>query len=308
MSFEVKIRRLSHRNWKDLVTSWLPHIAQLTLSHPGQPPEVPLSQFHGLERIAAAVSKDGEYRSDLQGLRSAQVHEGIYLLHKAANVLVASHQQVRGGLPTWSIPTAYQSAFFSMEAMLMLLGIAIVEVNNKTISLDIWPDVDNKATKKERALYKLGSEIQCISHSRFEHYHRWAVLKRILRTLIESPLSGEFINAICDIDDKQFARQRNKLHYSNVWMFDDLHTSVSPISYCRFQPPPSLIARLDPDHQDFTVVLATTLFSGAASLLSSLANISTLIADERDLLDAACSIHRMQLRPDYELALNASMV
>lgn len=300
MSFEVKVKRLSHRNWKELATLWLPHIAQLTITYPGQPPEVSLSQFHGLKGIADALPKDGEYRADLHGLRSAQLHEAIYVLHKAANVLVASHQQVRGGLPTWSIATAYQSAFFSMEALLMLLGISIVEVNNKTIVIDIWPEVDSKASKKEKALYKLGSEIQYIAHSRIEHYHRWAILKRVLRTLSDSPLSNDFINAICEIDDKKFAKQRNRLHYSNTWIFDDLHSSFSSISYCRFQLPFSLAERLDPDHIDFTVVLATTLFSSAASLLASLSTISPLIASERNLLDSACKTDRMQLRADYE--------
>lgn len=73
--------------------------------------------------------------------------------------------------------------------------------------------------------------------------------------------------------DKAFAKQRNSLNYSNQWPFDDLHAYYSPSQYCRFQNAPSLIERLDPDHQDFSVTLATSFFSNAASLLSSLASL-----------------------------------
>ncbi len=131
---------------------------------------------------------------------------------QAANVLVASQSQVTGGLPTWSIATAYQSAFFSMEAMLLMLGVAVVEVNNKTLVFDIWPEVESSLSKKLKAQYKLGSEIQFVHHSRLEHHHRWAILKRVLRTLSNSPIAGAVINAINEIDDKEFARQRNRLH------------------------------------------------------------------------------------------------
>lgn len=308
MSFEKKIKRLSHRNWADVKNAWLPHVAQLTLAQPGQAPDAPLSEFHALAPIAPQVPQDGEYRCDVSGFRTALLHEGIYLLHKAANVLVASQTQVTEGLPTWSIATAYQSTFFSMEALLKLLGVTVVEVNNKTLLLDVWPTAEQAASKKVKALYKLGSEIQCVHHSRLEHHHRWAILKRVLRTLNNSPINQLVINAIDSIDDKDFARQRNRLHYSNEWAFNDLHSYYSPLTYCRFQSSPSLIARLYPDCEDFTVVLSTVLFSSTVSLLSSLGEISPMIADEHRLLDMACSVDRMRLRSDFEMAMDTPMV
>ena len=190
----------------------------------------------------------------------------------------------------------------------MILGVAVVEVNNKTLVLDVWPEIQKPANKKAIQSYKLGSEIQYVCHRRIEHYHRWAILKRVLRTLDNSPIDGAFINAINDIEDKAFAKQRNSLHYSNQWPFNDMHAYYSPISYCRFQSAPSLIERLDPDHQDFTVTLATTLFSNAASLLSSLARSSALMKDELNLLSEGCVLDRMKLRKEYEFAKNASMI
>lgn len=309
MSFEVKVKRLSHRSWTEVENAWLPHVAQLAFIEPGQKPELALSDFHELSGVAANLTAENELRrSDLPGLRAAMLHEGIYLLHKAANVLAASHQQVSCGMPTWSIATAYQSAFFSMEAMLMILGIAIVEVDNKSMSIDVWPTVQNTASKKEKAAYQIGDDVQFIHHARIEHHHRWAILQRVLRTLKNAPLDGAVINAIIDIDEKQFARQRNRLHYSNIWYFEDLHAYSSHISYCRFDVPPSLDSRLDPAHEDFTLVLATTMFSSAASLLSALGNIAPLLAREKQLLDEACSIERISLRDSYEAATGQTLI
>lgn len=309
MSFEVKVKRLSHRDWSELASAWLPHIAQLSFPQPGQRPDEPLSALYSLQEISVRVPPDGEIRAEIQGLRSALLHEGIFLLHKAANVLVVSQDQVLGGTPTWSVATAYQSAFFSMEAMLMLLGVAVVEVNDRTLQIDVWPTVESAASRKAKASYRLGLEAQYVRHKRIDHHHRWAILKRILRTLENSPIRGEVLNAIESIDDKHFARQRNKLHYSNGWTFDDLHTYFSPLSYCRFQAEPPLLARLDSENEDFTVVLATVLFSSAASLLASLGSLAPVIQNEVSMLNAACSGDRMKLRRDYEYAMNnVSMV
>jgi hypothetical protein len=308
MSFEVKLKRLGQRDWDEVKSAWLAPLSQLTFSKAGLPPDAALSDFYDLGEVAGRIPQDGEYRENITGLRAAVLHEGVYLLHKAANVLVGSHTQVVGGLPTWSVATAYQSAFFSMEAIFRLLGVAVVEVNNKTFMLDVWPEAEKTASKRAKALYKLGDEMQFVSHKRIDHYHRWALLKRALRMLTNSPIRGEIINALDAIDDKDFARQRNMLHYSNIWLFDDLHTFYSPLSYCRFNATPPLVQRLDPGHQDFTVVLATILLSSAASLLAALGQSAPIMQNEWKLLNEACSNQRLSLRAEFENSMQVSLV
>lgn len=308
MSFEVKLKRLSERDWEDVKTAWLLPLSKLAFPKAGHPPDAVLADFYGLDQIAVSIPKDAEYRGNVDGLRAAVLHEGVFLLHKAANVLVGSHAQVVGGLPTWSVATAYQSAFFSMEAIFRLLGLAIVEVNNKTFMLDVWPEVERSASKKAKALYRLGDEMQFVCHNRIDHYHRWALLKRALRMLKNSPIRGEIINAIDAIDERDFAKQRNMLHYSNGWIFEDLHSFYSPLSYCRFSGSPPLVQRLDSEHPDFSVVLATVLLSSAASLLSSLGQSAPIMKIEWQLLNEACNNQRLSLRTEYESSMQVSLV
>lgn len=308
MSFEVKLKRLSSRDWNAVRPAWLPHVAQLSLHSPGQRPSDDLADFHLLSPLAAKVTKDGETRENLIGFRAAVLHEGVFLLHKAANVLVASQQQVQNGLPTWSIPTAYQSAFFSMEALLLLLGVVILEVENKTMHIDVWPEVAKDATSREKREYELGQECQIVRHDRIEHYHRWAILKRVLRTLVNSPVPAAVINGLQSVDDKDFARQRNDLHYSTTWKFDDMHVFMSPLEFCRFQLGAGPLECMDPAGPNFTAALAMTLLSGASSLLGSLGAISPSMMSEHNLLDTSCDVDRLPLRGDYELVAGNAFI
>lgn len=308
MSFDGKLKRLGHRNWREISDAWAPYIAQLSFDAPGQRPDAPLDQIAPLEETASRVPPDGELREEVLGLRPALLHEGLFLLHKAANVFVASQLQVTGGLPTWSIASAYQSAFFSMEALLRLLGVVVVEIKNKTLVIDVWPEVEKNASKKQKALYRLGTDTQHVWHKALGHYERWAILKRVLRTLNESPIDFALIQALNELDDREFARQRNRLHYSNTWMFDDLHAFASSVSFCKWAPAHSLVSKLDPDGDDFTVVLAALVFSAASSLLAQLADTSPLIADERTLLDQACQPNRMTLRRSFESAMGVHLI
>jgi HEPN domain len=53
--------------------------------------------------------------------------EGVYWLHKALHVLGAAEIDADGGMPTWSLSSAYQSAFFSARSSMAFLGVAIAE-------------------------------------------------------------------------------------------------------------------------------------------------------------------------------------
>lgn len=309
MSFDLKLKRLSGRNWPDVASAWMQQVPQLVFDDgPGQRPDEDLCDFHALGEVTSTIKPDGELRYELAGFRSAVLHEGIFLTHKAANVLVASHNQVVKGLPTWSVSTAYQSAFFSMEAMLRILGVAIIRANNKNIVVDVWPEVEKGSSNKTKRLYKLGMETQWVCYAHVDHFHRWAILKKVLRTLDNSPISNELINTLVSLDDKDFARQRNNLHYSNTWLFPDLHAYCSAISYCKFSQEKALIEYLDPIDQNFTVVLASFLLSANAALLAFLGQTSSLIKEEWKLLDGACSNARMRLRHEYEKAMSCSMI
>lgn len=309
MSTETQIKRICHRDWTEILDAWLAHLGPLSISPPGSPPDEGLVDNFALGSVfKKVVPPQIELRTPaIPGLNATMLHEGIYLVHKAANVLVAAQNQIAQGLPTWSIPTAYQSAFFSMEAMLQILGVAITEIDNKSMIVDIWPSVDAKASRQLKNSYQIGSEIHLLPVSRIDHHHRWAVLKRVLRMLSNSPISGKIINTIDAVDDKQFARPRNRLHYRTTWIFTDLHSFCSDVAYCRFTSAQSLLDHLDQEDNDFTVTLAYLLLAGNIALLSSLGNVSPLIASEVRLLNDACCTERMPFRNSCEEAMSVPL-
>ncbi|MDB5870885.1 MAG: hypothetical protein JWQ07_327 [Ramlibacter sp.] len=307
MSFETQLKRLSHRDWNAVQGAWIPAVAGLNIEYPGKPPAEAVEDVYLLAQAFASVPAHSEIRTPVSGVAVAMLHESIFLLHKAANVLVGAQTQALGGFPTWSVATAYQSAFFSMEALLQLLGVGIVEISDRTMLVDLWPSVEQRLSRKNRESYILGSEVHLLHINRVDHYHRWAVFKRVLRTLSNAPIEAGLINALQEIDDKEFARQRNRLQYKTSWTFGDLHTSTSSLTYCRFRTPPPLLDRLDVDNEDFSLVLATLLFSSSVGLLSALATHAPAIASEKELLASACAPDRLVLRTDFEYAQGGSI-
>lgn len=301
MSFEKKIKRLSSRDWIQVANDQLQYAAQLSLTQAGQAPAFHLSELQGLSELIPKIPRDGEYRDGgLPGLRAALLHEGIFMLHKSGNVLVASHDQVQGGLPTWSLPTGYQAAFFAAEGILKILGVAIIESANVACTIDVWPKAEAALKGKALAQYSIGSEIQFIRHDRLQHFHRWAILQRVLRMTMNHPLDPDLYSAVLALDEKDFARQRNELHYETAWKFADMHGYYSQPGFFDVPNKAALIACLNPDRDDFSVALGTVLFSFGIALLKPLAQVSAVIDGERQLLATSCTAPRMKLRSAFE--------
>lgn len=303
MSFEKKVKRLSQRDWPQVSEGLLQYVAELSFTTPGQQPAFSLSELPSLTAAIQTMPRDGELRVErIPGLGAAMLHEGVFLLHKCANVLVASHDQAAVGLPTWSLPTGYQAAYFSADAILKLLGVAVIEVNSIPCTVDIWPEPPADLSRKQRDKYQPGSEIQLIRHDRLQHHHRWAVLKRVLRTTSGHPMDLELCEAIKSIGERDFARQRNELHYGTSWKFSDLHAYCSPIGFLRPQDKVALVSYLQPDRDEFSIALANVLFSFGVALLTAIAGNSPVIEDERALLVASCASSRMKLWERFQNA------
>lgn len=303
MSFENKVKRLSSRDWIQVSDELVAHTAELSAAVPGAKPAFSISEINALGLCVKTATRDGESRFEaIPGLGAAMLHEGIYMLHKSANVLVACHDQVVSGLPTWSLPTGYQAAFFASDAISKILGVAILEIDNIACTVDIWPKPDKAVRGKALAAYVCGSEVQVVRHERLQHFNRWTIFKRLMRMSANLPVDEVISNALQEIDDRDFARQRNDLHYETTWGFDDLHTYFNPPGFFDISNKQTLVARLESSRPDFSVALATTIFSIGASLLKSLGRVSTYAENEHKLLVSACTAPRMKLRDAFELA------
>ncbi|MCW5592451.1 MAG: hypothetical protein KIS74_10175 [Burkholderiales bacterium] len=282
MSFESCVKRVSQRDWALVKNAWLSYIPPL--DDAGQPPDFDLRQFVGLEQAVRETPETGEYRTGLPGFRECVLHEAVFALHKASHVLGLAEHQATSGCPTWSLSTAYQSAFFAKEAVFRLLGIVLIEVSNRQVLVDVWPEPPRGLKGKALREYKLGEEIQLVQFPRLEHRHRWAIFKRALRVLENPPCNSELVRLLDEIDEKEFARQRNAIHYTAAWLFDDLFAFYLPNGFFRLSDSVGVIRRLNEEAEDFSLVLATTLVWLGKKLMGDIAQWSPIIENELQLL------------------------
>jgi len=301
VSYEHCIKRVRERDWRAVQTAWLDEVGKLVLDPPGRAPDGELRESPTLISALGFPNDKSEHRADVVGLRASMLHEGLYLLHKAGSVLVSAHDQATSGCATWSLATSYQAGLFAAEAILHFLGVSIVSLESRHFIVDAWPPAEKSISKTQLKKYKLGSEVHLIRlSSSVNHFHRWALLQRVLNTCSNLPFDKSIVQAICDLEDKDFAAQRNDLHYATSWCFSDLHGYVNTPSEFLPVDRSRLLNCLEVGSQAFGFALGTTLFLLGLKLLTELAVEVPQIEAERNLLLQACAMPRMKLRAPYE--------
>lgn len=302
--YERCVKKLCKKDWTRLSDLWLAEISKLQFAQPGHQPEFGFDEVVGLQ-LAVRPATD-QLRIELPNLAAPLIHEAIYLLHKAANVLVAAHDQVVGGLPTWSLATGYQGAIFAAEAVTKLLGVGVVTYEKKNYTVDVWPNPVDGLSKKKQVEYQYGSEAHVVAFPAMSHFHRWAIFKRLLGTLKNFDFDPQIQTALLELDQKSFAKQRNELHYSHTWEFEDIHEYRTEATLLEFGTKQEFIERLNPESPHFGIALGLSVFALAMRMLKYLAASSPLVATERTLLLTACSPPRFKLRASFEGATGCS--
>lgn len=302
MTYEHSLKRVRERDWHEVRRAWLSEAARLNLDPPGKPPDAELVDHVPLVAALNFPKHDVEHRVDVVGLRPAMLHEAIFLLHKAGNVLVAAHDQAVGGCATWSLATSYQAGLFAAEAMLKLLGVAIVSTEQRHFVVDVWPPPEKGLKGKALQGYTLGSEVHLIRlSSSVSHFHRWALLQRALRMASNLPFDRDVVQVLIDMEDRDFAAQRNTLHYATGWAYSDLHAYIGMPGEFSPTSKASLLASLEAGESSFGMALGTTIFLFGLRLLQDLAELAPQIAGERDVLIGAITPPRMKLKAPYDL-------
>jgi hypothetical protein len=279
-SAETQIEKLIMRDWQEIRGEWLKYPPK---APPGTRPEFELAEFTGLNEVAsrAKTAEKGIQSVRLVGLHQAFIEDALFSVCRAANVIGCGEIQSNAH-PTWSLAVAYQGSLFALDAVLKFLGVCTLQVENTSLVVDIWPAPREKLSKKELANFQLGEEPLFLWSGKFDHYHRWALLKRVLATLrpATSPLPRDITRGLLSIDDKKFARQRNDLHYRVVWPFEDILTHLKLPELSTFPDMSSLKSALeatDNEQNDsgeinrFGMALAFTMFYISLLLLEDLA-------------------------------------
>ncbi len=275
---ERKIKRILSRDWPSLRTLWLDHVPHLP--QPGFPPQLALSELTELGSLLSKLPKDqvAEVVESIPGLRSALLHDGLYLLHKSIHVLGSALIHASSGMCTWSLSSAYHAAFFGMKAVLSFLGVTIVEYENRHFLVDVWgqPQKPRKGVR--------GPITILANTARNEQRHMWAYFQRAVGETnnLNSVCSAALLTALSAFEYNDFARQRNNLHYrTNYWTFADLHKCAIQSSFGDGR-----VATIDSTDQGFSLILAYGLVRMGRSMLAELAQSSVALNGELSLVDA----------------------
>lgn len=277
-SHERKAKRILSRSWQELSEIWIGHVPHVSL--PGDPPRDPLSALQELDRHLTTIpsSQVEEVFDDIPGLRSGLLHESIYSLHKAAHVLGSSLVHIAYGMCTWSLSSAYHSAFFAMKSVMGMLGVVAMQSHNgRHFLVDVW------GSPQKRRKGQSGPTIILANTDRTEQRHMWAYFQRTLEVTEDSELfcDPQIEHALLQCEFTDFARQRNALHYTtNAWPLNDLHSCVTRYKFGVRQSP-----YLDFQRIDFSILLAYGMVSMGRAMLSQLAQSSRVLDAELTLID-----------------------
>lgn len=291
-SFEKVVDRVIRRSWDDLLERWLGNIPRFDV--PATPPEYSLEKFVPLQNLLSTFTDSHNvYEQEVTGLREQLFHEALFLLHKAGHVIGAAESHAEQGMLTWSLSEAYQGALFTAQAILRFLGIATCVYNKKTWLIDIYPEQPRLSSKERREGQRPEPITLFISFDyKVEHRHVWQLFQRTLRV-------ARFKNSLVDqcrrcfaksnFDHKDFARQRNILHYDlGSWFFDDLYDFMPNTNFGVFTDFAD-----DLDFQEvnsaFSMLLAMALFKMGTSIVESLAPKNKRIQAEWELMSRSLS-------------------
>lgn len=260
-----KSKKIGDRGWKDLCELWPDYIPNISVA--GTPPEDLLTNLPGLGAELAKIPNDQlDEFGDIAGVRSGILHESIYLLHKAVHVLGSSLIHASTGMCTWSLSSGYHSAFFAVKAVSGLLGVSIVEFQNKTFLVDAWGMPRNLRKKK-------WPQILLVRMDRAEQRHVWGTFQRLLDKTdgLNGACPDWLRRVLKNSNFRDFGRQRNNLHYhNNVWYHSDLHKCQKQGGFASAR-----VAEISLEQPDFSIQLACGLVRMGSRLLADLAEASS---------------------------------
>lgn len=295
--WETKVDKVKGRSGVDILRGWLAHIPEIAPA--GSPPREGISTIFAIDAILPAVPITGDLVTPVAGARSGVLHEAYYLLHKAIHVQMTCAESVRAGLHTWAVVDAYQASLFALSSLMCFLGITIERDGNDFILIDVWGASSAEEIKKQG----LKGESEVYHFVRFktlDHFHKWAILKRLLRTLDGNfPLIVLLNEAINGRDDKDFARHRNRVHYdSDGWLANDLLQPDHGEFVKQAHSPQDLFDEIVAGSPSGTVYLMCALIELACQFANELRS-SGILADEHVLLERRRSAVQTMISFDW---------
>lgn len=163
-------------------------------------------------RFLKCVGKECE----VPGLPEALFCEGLRLTHKAIHVLGCAETDAESGMRSWSLSSAYHAGLFAGKAIIAFCGIGIIEIEGKTLLLDIFSQRAQSANPNLKRFSYI--------NYRLDHKDIWQSFQRMLGVTLCQLWPKDAVDKIKAVEEKLFARQRNEIHYDSLhWPLADLY-------------------------------------------------------------------------------------
>jgi HEPN domain-containing protein len=276
------------RRWDYIRGTWLRHLP--VIEPPGRAPDRTLSDFVG--EVVTDISATGKHIQSLSfpagDVPTLMFHEGVYWLHKALHVLGAAEKHADTGMPTWSLSSAYQSAFFSARASMAFLGVAVTELEKTSFVVAISRDMQLMSAGEYGTLGAFDGEAHFHTFGvLFDHRQVWLLFQRLLRVTTRAPWPAPLTSYVGQLNVAEITKQRHHLHYQLYgWVFDDLFNFQFGHGFDQTAPTGSGRDLFDPGAAKFSFVLAAALLRMALDPFIDICRYSNRLAQEKALLVA----------------------
>lgn len=285
--FSSAIGKIQGKDWTLIKTESISSIP--IISEAGRAPEETIDKMSELENLFKQIRSAEKSAQPNERLnivfdkpmpivaRQYCFHQGLFLLHKASHILSAAELHCDQGILSWSLSSAYQSAFLGVKSILYLLGLAIVPFENDFYLLDLWRKIEKEDQNITAGIIRFNYKIG--------HRNIWELFTRILNSYTIDVWPREITERLAAYSEQDFAKQRNELHYwSASWLYDDLHQfQIDPT----FGYYPNGIKTGLAEFQlqsDFSLVLAQVILNLGIRLIDDISTETNAIRLERELI------------------------
>lgn len=223
--------------------------------------------------------------------------EALLWMHKAFHVLGASEMHIDLGLPTWSISSAYQGAYFAARSIMAFLGMSVTEFGRVSVVVDICRNTQGMRPQRIDALGVFAEDISFRSIGvLFDHRQMWLLFQRILRVSSCEVWPEGWANYFAQIDMADIPRQRNGLHYQlQYWIMDDLHDFVYSDEFSEIGPTGAGRELFNCAKENFSLVVCISLTRMAFLLFNDLCTLTDRLVKEQKKMTSAISFERHPL-------------
>jgi hypothetical protein len=265
MAWEQSWSHIDDRDWDVVRSAWLRSIPPRAVL--GTRPDPTLSTLAAQQGALRGAKLPIEV-ADVPAFRATAFCEAMFLLHKGLHVLRAAQMHAGKGMPSWSLFSAYHSAFLLGKSISYFLGVCTPLPEGRQWIVDLFPQQKKKHVRKKPMAAEDFVTFKVIPVAHMDQRHSWGTLLRTIRLASVSVWKAEESQSILALNFEEFSPVRNKFIYSPpFWPFDDLFTE-QPVALVNDSPG---FSEFDLDKLSFLFSLACRLAGMAEALAFDLA-------------------------------------